>query len=395
MNVLSKIVIPKTNVTMGYINNELEEYAREEFFRLKKVLEIKRKMYESIQDPKAKKKKEGAEEDGLCIACKEEMSEQKTEKSPIAKIDKPPEPKPALEPESVSSQENKLNYEEIDKLIIQLNEIVNVTTDMDEKGLLKASVDDFLKTAQVLKSKLGQKSEEQNEELDGVQSLPCNTILPDDINMDQLCDTCKEKYSKSNDNGTQTDPIPNEEEKENALDEKEFEGKAKSPSLHDSDAELATFETEFKEITKITKTINEDGSVTIKKKVIKIEREIRTPVRSKPSSSRTSANKSNIPGQSANSSSHSNPYLGSRTVGLVTLKNLTPKDNLLSLYRVQRVKSEILNTFSPMSVPTERFCLSSTTILSLDIDLDYPMDDINYNLSSSTRNNVRSSDDEA
>lgn len=390
MNVLSKIVIPKTNVTMGYINNELEEYAREEFFRLKKVLEIKRKMYGGVQDPKGKKKKEDAEEDSLCVACKEEISEQKT--------DKPPEPKSALEPESVSLQENKLNDEEIDKLIKQLNEIVDVTTDMDEKGLIKASVEDFLKTAQVLKSKLSQKSEEQNEEVDVVQSLPANIILPDDIDMDKLCDTCKEKYSKSNDKETQTDPIQNEEEKENALDEKESEEKAKSPSIHDSqsDEELGTFETEFKETTKITKTINEDGSVTIKKKVIKIEREIKTPVRSKPSSSRTSTNKSNVTGRSANSSSHSNPYSGSRTVGLVTLKNPTPKDNLLSLYSIQRrVKSEILKTFSPMSVPIERFCMSSTTIVSSDIDFDYSMDDINDNLSSRIRNNVRSPNDEA
>ncbi|CAH0716905.1 unnamed protein product, partial [Brenthis ino] len=41
MNVLKKIVIPRTNVTIGYILMELEEMAREEFCRLKKVKENK------------------------------------------------------------------------------------------------------------------------------------------------------------------------------------------------------------------------------------------------------------------------------------------------------------------------------------------------------------------
>lgn len=43
MNVLKKIVIPRTNVTIGYILMELEEMAREEFCRLKKVKENKKR----------------------------------------------------------------------------------------------------------------------------------------------------------------------------------------------------------------------------------------------------------------------------------------------------------------------------------------------------------------
>ncbi|GBP15653.1 V-type proton ATPase subunit D [Eumeta japonica] len=44
MNVLSKIVIPKTMNTIKYIILELEERAREDFFRLKKVVDLKRKI---------------------------------------------------------------------------------------------------------------------------------------------------------------------------------------------------------------------------------------------------------------------------------------------------------------------------------------------------------------
>lgn len=45
MNVLSKIIIPQTKITIIYIGNELEELAREEFFRRKKILKNKKKTH--------------------------------------------------------------------------------------------------------------------------------------------------------------------------------------------------------------------------------------------------------------------------------------------------------------------------------------------------------------
>lgn len=49
MNVLAKIVIPKTNNTIRYILLELEELAREDFFRLKCVSKHKRKKNEKVE----------------------------------------------------------------------------------------------------------------------------------------------------------------------------------------------------------------------------------------------------------------------------------------------------------------------------------------------------------
>jgi len=49
VNALEHIVIPKFITIVAYINQELDELAREDFYRLKKVLDNKKKVIEQQQ----------------------------------------------------------------------------------------------------------------------------------------------------------------------------------------------------------------------------------------------------------------------------------------------------------------------------------------------------------
>ena len=55
MNALEHILIPRTENTIKYINSELDELDREEFYRLKKV-QGKKKRDAAIAEAEAKKK---------------------------------------------------------------------------------------------------------------------------------------------------------------------------------------------------------------------------------------------------------------------------------------------------------------------------------------------------
>ncbi|CAH2229334.1 jg17083 [Pararge aegeria aegeria] len=365
MNVLAKIVIPKTNVTMGYINNELEELAREEFFRLKKVLDIKRRMYGKKERDKNKDKGKS-----ICTSCDSTIEQKVSSKYK----DSETESGRSLIPEL---GDDKTLVTEINNLIKQISNIVGITKNMDEKGFVNASVEEFIKTAEELKTKLRinsdcdieQTNKRRKADDDDVRLLyndeSSEITVTDEIDLSKLCDSCKNKYEKkiakeaqSDEQITRFEPIvvkvdPN---RKSACKQTNHTKTYEEAYESDINTDLRVLETEFKEITKIIKVKNEDGSISIEKKVIKIEREVKAPIRERkpPISHSRSTNRSvDFSNNGSSSSNKSNPFSGSKTVGVITVKKseLNEQGNKEMNHKI---KSEVLSSIPPMSDPIER-----------------------------------------
>ncbi|CAH4039049.1 unnamed protein product [Pieris brassicae] len=160
MNVLKKIVIPRSNVTVGYILSELEEMAREEFHRLKKVKEKKAKGKYKGKNPKP-------DHEGLCPVCLEDLNKEEFNTRVKPKV----MPTPALEvykpstPEELSAAsswgtgtvhveqlpDGNLKLEYIKK---HINELITLGKTFVNSGVDYIDVEDFLRICEDAKAKL-------------------------------------------------------------------------------------------------------------------------------------------------------------------------------------------------------------------------------------------------
>lgn len=143
MNVLKKIVIPRTNITIGYILTELEEMAREEFHRLKKVKE-KKKRDSDERESRNKKEKPALMTSNICEICKMDTNYKesesdlsaitstitlKPETEMVSEFQKTSIPSSSRPLQSYINFENKLKClkDNINNIIVQAKEFLNKT----------------------------------------------------------------------------------------------------------------------------------------------------------------------------------------------------------------------------------------------------------------------------
>ncbi|CAF4742898.1 unnamed protein product [Pieris macdunnoughi] len=161
MNVLKKIVIPRSNVTVGYILSELEEMAREEFHRLKKVKEKKAKGKNKGKNPKP-------DHEGLCPVCIEDLNREevntkvkpKLMPAPAQEVYKPATPQ--LELSAASSWETGAEHVEqlaesnlkLEYIKKHINELITLGKSFVESGVDYIDVEEFLCICEGAKAKL-------------------------------------------------------------------------------------------------------------------------------------------------------------------------------------------------------------------------------------------------
>lgn len=212
MNVLGKVVIPRCKASVRYILDSLEELEREEFFRLKKILEVKYRNKNKLE----RKTETDAKEIDDTIKCK------------ICGAIIPPPPPPPKTDEEIR----------IEVYLEQLEELLVETKKLEEESVVQAGFKEFMITAKDLKFKIDQ----------------CKTLIAarNQANLiDGFCDKCRERNKTS-------------------TSRSELHSILSAESI-----ELGIFETEIEEITQIVRTRKPDGSIKEERREITIKKETR------------------------------------------------------------------------------------------------------------------------
>lgn len=334
MNVLGKIVIPRLLLSISYIISEIEEKAREDFYRMKKIVQLKRKrrakMEVAIMETEKKEEKEDLE--------KEEEDLEK-EKEDLEKEEEKPEEE--LETEVIRDADGCC-YEIRRKKYIK---------DCQECVICGAP----RRRAPVIRIAPEPKHDIQLRERDDkdLQAKPPKAHFKRDfdIECDDLCTKCQLKYLTEPGSPSRkpslasppcsppTSPLQQGEEEE-----------------EDEDSE-GIFETEIEIITRVIRKVHPDGSVTEDKKVIKIKRRTKKPL-SQYSDTDYRCGRKRCPRRSSTSStSHdSGLYDDSKQIQYVVPDEMTP---FRKLYSHSQIPSSNSTTCSPVA----RYCVSIPNII--------------------------------
>lgn len=382
MNVLAKIVIPRLLLSIAYILSELEEKAREEFFRMKKIVQVKKK--KRIK-PKTAELKHVCEGCILCGAPKKDVSF-----IPVAI--------PIQEAIEDPIEEDKLaNFKK------QIADIIEATNELEQRNLLDEA-DNFVEQAKILQSQLQARkkyAEELRTKLVKFQKkreseviIECPDFIPAGIEYNNLCAKCQLTYVNQYGLPTEerksslisppysppTSPLQqgvklNDELHDDLHDDDLHDEHFHDDYLHNDDLHVdelheeelvdeGIYETEIEVITKIIRKIHPDGSITEDKKVIKIRRETKKPLpKSSPNADQTDR-KGRIAYRSSESSYGSGLYHDRKNVGYVVPHEMTPFRKLYSF-------SEIRISNSSMCCPVARYCVSIPNIIrSSEFDIN-------------------------
>lgn len=337
----------------------MEEMAREEFFRLKKILEIKRRMYKTTCSHESPVPG--------CKSCTTKFVEKPEEECPVCGAIVTDYPTFKDEEITLDKKASKTDKSMLELFRRNISDIIEITADIKEKGVVAESVDHFLKTASELRDKLGKKKSIDHEAAAAEPSGPAGEVgkqlepISSAVSVHKLCDECIRRFEEEQaKKGAKLDVIKENQEESTSEAAKLAMKKAQDTYV---DLELGVFETEYKEVTKIIRVKKEDGTISEEKRVIKTKKETKAPVQPpRPNRNNEGQDGASMYQPSA-MSSKSNPYgSNSKAVVMVTVKDRpflkTNKEF------VRKTKSESLMYVSSMICPIERYCISSASMLS-------------------------------
>lgn len=372
MNVLGKIVIPRLLMSIAYILSEIEEKAREEFFRMKKIVQLNRKRRMKLVEGDQK----FTHDCETCVLCSALMKEVSFASET---------------PQVITEQPGQ-----IDEFKKQISEIISAAKELEQQHLIEEARG-FVKQAEELQAQLqvrkkfAEEVKTRKRKIEFDKDIECPEVIPPDVDYERLCAKCQLAYI--NQHGTpclvemKVSPpsspakfscISTSQEKAPCLPEtaqlmyspapseaKEFKEAKIGVKSYVKEYEEVTeddegvFETEIEVITKVVRNIHPDGTITEDKKVIKIRRETKKPM---PKSN--DRRKGRLTYQRSDTSYESRgPYGSTKNVGYVVPGGKTPFRDLYSY-------SETLSGSSSLCYPLARYCVSIPNIIcSSDFDV--------------------------